>query len=123
MAATPAGERHEFGAMLAAVTAASEGWDVTYLGPDLPAEDIAAAARRREAQVVALSLVYSGAHPRFTDELRRLRHDLGAEVTLLAGGAAAAGYEEALRDIGALRIDDLRHLTRALRDLAAGAPA
>ena len=40
---TPAGQTHEFGALFAAATAASEGWRVTYLGPDLPADDIATA--------------------------------------------------------------------------------
>src|SRR5687767_14424485 len=33
--ATPAGERHEIGAVLAAAAAAAEGWRVTYLGADL----------------------------------------------------------------------------------------
>ena len=48
--ATPAGQIHEFGALLVAATAAVEGWRVTYLGADLPAEDIAeAAARTRPA--------------------------------------------------------------------------
>ena len=31
---TPAGQRHEFGAMMAAAIAATSGWNVTYLGPD-----------------------------------------------------------------------------------------
>ena len=35
--ATPPGERHELGALMAAIIAAAEGWNVTYLGPDIPA--------------------------------------------------------------------------------------
>jgi DNA-binding transcriptional MerR regulator len=35
LAATPAGQRHEFGALLAAVTGALAGWRVVYLGPIL----------------------------------------------------------------------------------------
>ena len=38
---TPATERHELGALLATATATDSGWDVTYLGPDLPAAEIA----------------------------------------------------------------------------------
>jgi DNA-binding transcriptional MerR regulator len=38
---TPAGQLHELGALSVAATAASDGWHVTYLGPSLPAEEIA----------------------------------------------------------------------------------
>jgi methanogenic corrinoid protein MtbC1 len=41
---TPAGQLHEIGALLAAAAAASDGGHVTYLGPSLPASEIAAAA-------------------------------------------------------------------------------
>ena len=45
--ATPSGHLHELGALLAASHAHESGWDVLYLGPNLPAEEIAAAARAR----------------------------------------------------------------------------
>src|SRR5215208_3818108 len=70
--ATPAGQLHEFGALLAAATAAADGWSVTYLGPDLPAEDIAEAAARTRARAVALSIVYPAGDPAVKHELRRL---------------------------------------------------
>ncbi|MGH7688525.1 MAG: MerR family transcriptional regulator, partial [Gemmatimonadaceae bacterium] len=54
--ATPAGERHELGALFAAVVAMTHGWAVTYLGADLPAADIAEAALAVGANVVALSV-------------------------------------------------------------------
>ena len=41
---TPAGQLHEIGALIIASVASTEGWRVTYLGPNLPAEDMAAAA-------------------------------------------------------------------------------
>jgi MerR family transcriptional regulator, light-induced transcriptional regulator len=55
--ATAAGERHELGALLSAVSGAAEGWRAVFLGPDLPAEEIALAAMRLEAEVVGLSAV------------------------------------------------------------------
>jgi hypothetical protein len=70
--ATPAGQVHEFGAMLTAATAATEGWLVTYLGADLPAEDIAEATTRTRARVVALSIVYPTGDSAVGYELRRL---------------------------------------------------
>ncbi|NIR98916.1 MAG: MerR family transcriptional regulator, partial [Gammaproteobacteria bacterium] len=38
---TPSGELHEFGALLAAILFSMHGWQATYLGPNLPAAEIA----------------------------------------------------------------------------------
>jgi DNA-binding transcriptional MerR regulator len=54
--ATPAGDRHEFGTLLAALLAATHGWRVVSLGPDVPAAEIALAVRLTNAGVLALSL-------------------------------------------------------------------
>lgn len=111
--ATPAGQAHEFGALLAATTAAAEGWRVTYLGADLPAEEIAAAARHRGARTVALSLVYPGDDPRLADELRRLRAALPPGVEVVVGGSAAERQRGVLEEIGAAwvpRLADFRAL-------------
>jgi DNA-binding transcriptional MerR regulator/methylmalonyl-CoA mutase cobalamin-binding subunit len=113
--ATPAGQAHEFGALLTAATAAAEGWRVTYLGAGLPAEDIAEAAVRTHARAVALSLVYPTGDPAVAHELRRLRTLLPARVTTLAGGAAAAAYRTALDDTGTRLIGDLEELRATLR--------
>ena len=56
--ATPAGQLHELGAVMAASTAANLGWRSIYLGPSLPAHEIAGAALSNEAAAVALSIVY-----------------------------------------------------------------
>lgn len=85
--ATPAGERHEIGALLAAGAAALEGWRVTYLGTDLPALEIATAARDAGARMVALSTVYPGAGDALARELRLLREALPADVEIVIGGA------------------------------------
>jgi hypothetical protein len=70
---TPSGQAHELGALMAASMASSQGWKVTYLGPNLPAEEIVAAAGRRGARAVALSVVFPADDARLYDELRRLR--------------------------------------------------
>ena len=56
--ATPPGQIHEFGALVVAAAAAADGWRVTYLGTELPAEDIAEVAARMRARAVALSVVF-----------------------------------------------------------------
>jgi len=40
VSATPRGQEHELGALIAGVIAASAGWKVIYLGSNLPAEEI-----------------------------------------------------------------------------------
>lgn len=115
---TPAGQVHEVGALLAAATAATEGWRVTYLGTDLPAEEIAAAARQVAARAVALSITYPPDDPRLGDELRRLQGLLDDSVALLVGGRAADSYEPALQGPSTHLVEelsDLRELLEALR--------
>lgn len=118
---TPARQLHELGALIAAATAASEGWQVTYLGPDLPAEEIAAAALQKEARAVALSIVYPPDDALLADEIRRLRRLLPRTVELIVGGRAAAAYGAALDDAGARRVESLKELREEL-DLLRSVP-
>lgn len=86
---TPAREHHELGALLSALTAAGEGWTAVYLGPDLPAGEIAAAAKRPEGRIVALSLVDSALGAAFSDEIRDIRGALSGGIRLVVGGPPA----------------------------------
>ena len=89
LVATPAGDRHVIGAALVGAAAAMEGWEVLYLGADLPAAEIADAARAAAVDVVAMSIVYLEDRERVLGELRALRSRLPAGTTLLAGGTGA----------------------------------
>ena len=120
--ATPAGELHEFGAVLAGAAALEEGWRVVYLGPNLPAAQIAAAAAQVGARAVALSAVYASAGESPAGALRDVARALPPGTALLVGGAAAVAEEEALRDAGARVVADIPALRRALRALRAAAP-
>jgi methylmalonyl-CoA mutase cobalamin-binding subunit len=114
---TPARQRHELGALLAAATAAGEGWQVTYLGPDLPPEEIAAAALQKGARAVALSITYPPDDPMLIDDLRRLRRLLGPRTALLVGGRACPAYSPILQEIGGVVVEDLAGLREALHSL------
>lgn len=118
LSATPQGQRHEFGAMLAAAGAASLGWRITYLGPDLPASSIADAARRVEALVVGISIVHAQDEPDLGAELRALRAALPADTVLLVGGAGADAYRSALKQVRAVVVSDLAALRTTLGSLA-----
>lgn len=115
--ATPAHHGHEFGALFAAVIAAAEGWRVTYLGPDLPADDLAATVRDTGAEALALSLVYPEEDADLENELRELRLKLPPAVPILVGGAAASSYRRVLDEIEAIEVSDMDELRAALSKL------
>lgn len=113
--ATPVGEVHEFTALVAALSAAVEGWRVTYLGAGLPAEHIARAAVLTRARAVALSVERPAVDPSIGDEFRRLRRAMPRRVALLVCGTASAGYRSTLEEIGAIHPPDLAELRSQLR--------
>ena len=98
--ATPAGERHEIGAAMVAATAAAAGWNVIYLGADLPAADIVTAARSASARVVALSVVYAEDGARILAEIGEVRAAMPSDVRVLVGGAGAHSLAAALDGVG-----------------------
>lgn len=113
--ATATGERHANGALAIAAAAAASGWRVVYLGPDLPAGDIAAAARTAHASLVAVSVTYVDDGDRVVAELERLRALVPATVPVWAGGAGAERLGERLEKSGIRVVSDLSALA-AQRD-------
>lgn len=88
--ATLPGERHALGARLAAAAAAVEGWRPTYLGADLPVEEIASAAKEVGATRVAISAVRTEQPDKTAADLIELRTLLDPNVVIMVGGAGAA---------------------------------
>ena len=118
--ATPAGDRHAIGAAIAGVAAAVEGWNVLYLGADLPAKEIADAASAADVRVVALSVVYMDDPSRVLGELRTLRTRLPATVSIIAGGAGARSIAAELSAIDVLVEVGIPGLVAQLRRLWTG---
>ncbi len=114
LVATPLGQMHELGALFVATLAATEGWRTTYLGSNIAADDIAAAAFRQRARVVALSIVYSIDAQALGEELRQLRQRLGSSAIILAGGAGATQCRTQLQHINAIHIDEFLQLRPTL---------
>jgi MerR family transcriptional regulator, light-induced transcriptional regulator len=112
--ATPPRHVHELGAMLAAGAAAAEGWNVTYLGADLPIAELLSSARQLGANAVALSVVYPKLDAGLIIDLEQLRSGLRPEVAILLGGAAAQDRER-LGALGAQVVDSLAEFRRSLR--------
>lgn len=104
--ATPAGQMHELGALLASAAAGNLGWRVIYLGASLPAADIAHAALQNQAVAVALSIVYPEDDPLLDAELARIA-ELLPQTALIVGGRAMPAYRASLDTIGARQPADL----------------
>lgn len=115
---TPAMQHHELAGMVVAATARAEGWRTTFLGSNLPVEDIAAAVRQVGASAVALSITIADGDPQLAKDLRRLRRLIPDDVELIVGGQGADGYRNALDDVGARCPEDLEQFRRLLGELA-----
>ncbi len=114
---TPAGQAHENGALVAAAIAASDGWNVTYLGPNLTAEEIAGASRKKSSQAIALSIVYPHDDPHIAAELQKIRKFVGNEVKIIVGGAAADSYSQTISEINAIYEEKMSNLRTVLREI------
>ncbi|MBN2365428.1 MAG: MerR family transcriptional regulator, partial [Calditrichaeota bacterium] len=117
---TPAGQAHEFGALLCALTAASQGWDVTYLGPNLPAEEIAAAAVDKNAEVILLSIVYPAGDELLVSELKRLSRLMPQGTIIITGGNAALSYQKSLEQTRSLIFLEISQLREKLQSIHRG---
>jgi methanogenic corrinoid protein MtbC1 len=81
-------ERHELGILMAALIAASRGVRCHYLGPDVPAADIAIYARRVAAAVVVLSVPMRQSLDAANQGLAELAQSLPRPIGLWVGGSA-----------------------------------
>jgi DNA-binding transcriptional MerR regulator/methylmalonyl-CoA mutase cobalamin-binding subunit len=113
---TPIGELHEFGILAAAMLAASQDFQVTYLGPNLPVAEILDTAGKCAADVIALGVMETNATPAVRGEMARLASELPLPTELWAGGTGAAEVLAGVDRTGAFILDDLaqfeRHLSR-----------
>lgn len=114
---TPTGQRHEFGALLAGVVAAEEQWRVRFLGPDLPASEIARGALAFGADAVALSALYPPMEQAAVEDVAKLRSILPARIPIIIGGPASAEHADEWPELGVTfyaNLDDYRGGLRAL---------
>lgn len=115
LVATPAGDRHAIGAAMVGASAAVEGWNVTYLGADLPVAEIASAAIAARVQIIALSIVYVDNSERVLADLRLLRRRLPVEISLIVGGGGLAALGAELLQTGLIVSESLAALVEELR--------
>ncbi len=117
--ATLPGERHELGLLMAAIVCASRGFRTHYLGPDLPAKEIALFAREVGASIVALSVVLQERLGDVPAELGTLAASLGPDTTVWVGGSGAQLLDKDALPPGCVCVRDPLELDRRLDMLAA----
>ena len=115
---TPIGQLHELGALLAAIMAELCGWQVTYLGANLPAEEIAAAVKYTNACALTLSISFATEDNIVAKEIRRIKKLIGNDVTLIVGGRAASHFQGVLTEVGVPNIQGYAHFRELLKQLA-----
>jgi methanogenic corrinoid protein MtbC1 len=119
--ATVSGEPHELGILMFAAMAASRQLRASYLGADMPPEEISNFAKRVHAAAVAISMVLPENAETALRHLAVLRAGLPAEVEIWIGGAASFCVDPARFPAGSIHMSGRADFERRLNSLAAGA--
>ena len=118
LSTTLTGQLHEFGSIITTLSAIYEGWRGIYLGPNLPADEIASVTKQSGIKVIALSFVYPADDPLLSKEIQKLRRLVGHDVHIIAGGRMVINYAAKLEEINAYianNIDSFRDILREIR--------
>jgi DNA-binding transcriptional MerR regulator/methylmalonyl-CoA mutase cobalamin-binding subunit len=119
MLATPAGEQHELGTLVAALVASGSGFGTFYLGPNLPASDVVNAARRVGPRAVVLGYTGQESAPGALEELLVIARGLPADTECWVGGSGAVSAAGSLAGTRALLLEDFDAYERNLGRLRA----
>ena len=120
VSATLSGLMHEFGAMMAALTVAAQGWRAFYIGPNLPVEEMVYSFEQLNAEAIVVSIVFPPNDSVVEDQLLRLRELLPQNTSIIVGGAAAESYHTTLDHISAIISHDLKSLPHILSKVREG---
>lgn len=105
--ATPTGQLHELGAIIAAAAARSHGWRAIYLGASLPIEELIGAATALKPKAVGLSIVFPPDDEMLRKDLGKLRKLLPRSCSIVIGGRSAENYLLAFGKHGAIYVESL----------------
>jgi methanogenic corrinoid protein MtbC1 len=109
------GELHEMGARVSADFLEAAGFDVRYLGANVPTDHLAQMIASTRPDLVALSVAIVHNLPGLRAAVARLRQDHGAALPILVGGQALRWSRDAIRGLG---VDGLGEGAEELVDLA-----
>lgn len=112
--ATPSGEQHELGTLVAALVASGSGFQAFYLGPGLPPAEVVAAARRVAPRAVVLGYTGVESAPEALAALVEVARTLPAAVECWVGGAGVAAAARSPAGDRVLLLEDLDAYERQL---------
>lgn len=113
--ATPPGERHELGILLAAIVIADARFRLFYLGTELPAQEVVRAAHRAAALAVGIGVVNGQNREQAVTCVRDIEEALPVETEIWLGGRDASAVAAALSKTRVLVIPDLQSVDSATR--------
>jgi MerR family transcriptional regulator, light-induced transcriptional regulator len=111
------GENHDMGPRILADFYEMAGFDVRFLGADIPLEDILHATERFNADIVALSTTMTYNIPAFRETVLALRSRFGEKLLIAAGGQALELNPELIDELAIpLHASDARRLVQISRE-------
>ena len=110
----PEGEDHYIGLKMVSSRFRENGWSVKYLGPNLPLEHALDAAKRWQPDAVALSAALVYRLPLIKTYIKEFLALDPKPIVFLGGRAVSKTNPEALRQEGAIVLEDLEQLERWL---------
>jgi len=106
--ATPAGELHEFGILVAAMLSVASGCEAVYLGPNLPAREIVTAVEQISPRAVVLGIKCS--QPSVAEVIRMLASTLPRQTELWLGGSEVKKLAQSVQSDRVFALEDFDEL-------------
>ena len=97
LCACPTGEYHELGLLTFAYTMQQDGWQVCYLGPDLPLPELHRSCRYLRPALVALSLTHTAEAIHCQEVVQEIDALIAPTYLTFVGGQAIETYQHLLR--------------------------
>ncbi|MFA6576152.1 MAG: cobalamin-dependent protein [Nocardioides sp.] len=111
------GEQHVVGASIVANVLEADGWDVRFIGTDLPHDAVASAVDEYGAALLAISVTMSGSVADARDLITLVRGSSADPPRIIVGGAAFRRDPQLWRTVGA---DGFAADARSVAELARG---
>ncbi len=111
-----AGEYHEIGAMMISDMLELDGWQICYLGANVPTADLLEQLRVFEPDALALSVTMSFNINKAAEVIKQIRQDpLLTPIRIIVGGRAFNDGKEAWKQVGAdARADNIAEIRQVL---------
>ena len=108
--ASPTGPVSDIAALRLAAASRSNGWHAIFLGMYGTVDEIIFAQQQSHAQLVAIGITRPADDPLLPNQLRKLRHELKANIEIVVTGSGAAAYFDVLQEIQANFIQTISEL-------------